>query len=96
MKVLITGGLSGQLKQELLRSVPDGYTLVENQQRLDICDTAAVSSALENLQPDWVINAAAYTAVDRAESEQAQAYACLLYTSPSPRDGLLSRMPSSA
>ena len=28
--------------------------------------------------------------------EAAQAYLCLLYTSPSPRDGLLSRMPSSA
>ena len=27
---------------------------------------------------------------------QAKGYACLLYTSPSPRDGLLSRMPSSA
>ena len=26
----------------------------------------------------------------------AKAYSCLLYTSPSPRDGLLSRMPSSA
>ena len=28
--------------------------------------------------------------------EKKEAYACLLYTSPSPRDGLLSRMPSSA
>ena len=27
---------------------------------------------------------------------KAQAFTCLLYTSPSPRDGLLSRMPSSA
>ena len=30
------------------------------------------------------------------EAKAAEAYACLLYTSPSPRDGLLSRMPSSA
>ena len=30
------------------------------------------------------------------EGETAQAVFCLLYTSPSPRDGLLSRMPSSA
>ena len=29
-------------------------------------------------------------------TSKAQAYDCLLYTSPSPRDGLLSRMPSSA
>ena len=31
-----------------------------------------------------------------AETEVQLSYACLLYTSPSPRDGLLSRMPSSA
>ncbi len=30
------------------------------------------------------------------EQNTEQAYLCLLYTSPSPRDGLLSRMPSSA
>ena len=30
------------------------------------------------------------------ETTRALAYSCLLYTSPSPRDGLLSRMPSSA
>ena len=34
----------------------------------------------------------AYADVDEEEEE----YGCLLYTSPSPRDGLLSRMPSSA
>ena len=32
----------------------------------------------------------------RAEAESRDKKACLLYTSPSPRDGLLSRMPSSA
>ena len=37
--------------------------------------------------PIWTIGIAIATAI---------AYACLLYTSPSPRDGLLSRMPSSA
>ena len=31
-----------------------------------------------------------------AKGESLNAYICLLYTSPSPRDGLLSRMPSSA
>ena len=33
---------------------------------------------------------------ENAMIKQAQEYNCLLYTSPSPRDGLLSRMPSSA
>ena len=36
------------------------------------------------------------TAVDEEKYEKAQLMLCLLYTSPSPRDGLLSRMPSSA
>ena len=39
------------------------------------------------------------TVIDRQDSvsmETSHANACLLYTSPSPRDGLLSRMPSSA
>ena len=36
------------------------------------------------------------TLEDCAEALKAEAYNCLLYTSPSPRDGLLSRMPSSA
>ena len=34
--------------------------------------------------------------LERASKEYEEAQACLLYTSPSPRDGLLSRMPSSA
>ena len=34
--------------------------------------------------------------VAKQAMEKAMQYACLLYTSPSPRDGLLSRMPSSA
>ena len=38
----------------------------------------------EKLYPNVTINGSEYT------------YTCLLYTSPSPRDGLLSRMPSSA
>ena len=44
----------------------------------------------------------AYDQIDKAPEERARgitistAHVCLLYTSPSPRDGLLSRMPSSA
>ena len=34
--------------------------------------------------------------VELAEQQVAESQGCLLYTSPSPRDGLLSRMPSSA
>lgn len=73
MKVLITGS-DGQLGHALLKTVPAwaeaaGYSKAE----LDITDPLAVRSALERLSPDVLINAAAYTAVDRAESEQARA-----------------------
>lgn len=41
---------------------------------LDIADPRAVTSVLGELRPDWIVNCAAYTQVDRAESEQDQAY----------------------
>ena len=52
------------------------------------------------LQREWEARGAARQAAStrtaRAAAEAQQAWGCLLYTSPSPRDGLLSRMPSSA
>ena len=82
MRVLVTGGDRGQLRRELLRTVPDGIALCEGaaperssggaapaSPRLDIGDAAAVREAFARWQPHVVINAAAYTAVDRAESE---------------------------
>lgn len=41
---------------------------------LDIVDAAAVLKAFIEIKPDWVVNAAAYTAVDLAEDEKAKAY----------------------
>lgn len=45
-----------------------------NRQALDITDFAAVEQTLATVKPEIVINAAAYTAVDKAESDIAQAY----------------------
>jgi dTDP-4-dehydrorhamnose reductase len=42
---------------------------------LDVVDVAAVARAFEEIRPDWVVNAAAYTAVDLAEDQSAQAFA---------------------
>jgi dTDP-4-dehydrorhamnose reductase len=42
---------------------------------LDIVDQRAVERAMAELDPDWVVNTAAYTAVDLAEDQIAQAYA---------------------
>jgi dTDP-4-dehydrorhamnose reductase len=69
VKVLITGA-SGQVGRALLSSAP---SLVElrslTRTQLDISDAAAVRAAVAAFQPALVINAAAYTAVDKAESE---------------------------
>lgn len=74
MKVLVTGGNSGQLKWELLRTLPDSVTLVGPQDRLDITDAKTVVDCVTETCPDIVINAAAYTAVDKAEESADQAY----------------------
>ncbi len=69
MKVILTGA-GGQLGRELLRTVPTGFDCVAlSRDALDIADAEAVARSVAKHQPAVVINAAAYTAVDRAESE---------------------------
>lgn len=69
-RVLITGA-KGQLGYELQRSYPLGTELIASDRvSLDITDPIQIQTALERYQPDLVINAAAYTAVDKAESDQ--------------------------
>ena len=69
MKVLLTGA-GGQLGQALIASAPEGLDLVAtSRQQLDLSDPEACCSAVKQHQPDWVLNAGAYTAVDKAESE---------------------------
>jgi dTDP-4-dehydrorhamnose reductase len=70
MKVAITGA-SGQVGSELVKlAKARGYqVLASDSAELDITDAAKVSSSLAAVRPDLVINAAAYTAVDKAESE---------------------------
>lgn len=75
MKVLITGA-KGQLGYELQKTVPQGIELVcVDVDQLDITSAAAVNAFFEEHQPDALINAAAYTAVDKAETEKELAYA---------------------
>lgn len=69
MKVLITGA-GGQLGQALQNCAPDGAVLVAlGHGDLDIADEAAIAAAFARHAPDLIINAAAYTAVDKAEGE---------------------------
>jgi len=74
MKTLITGA-SGQLGWELQRTCPDGWQIIAlSRTELDITDSTAVAKVFQKHLPDLVINAAAYTAVDKAESEKDKAY----------------------
>ena len=80
MKVLVTGA-AGQLGQALQRSAPSciGGHPVElilcsrtggnGILSLDLVDAAACRALVQELKPDWLINAGAYTAVDKAEME---------------------------
>lgn len=75
MKVLITGS-GGQVGRTLLDTAPAGFEPTGfSRHRLDITDRASIERAVENEAPAVVINAAAYTAVDRAESDKEQAFA---------------------
>ncbi|MEU7140095.1 dTDP-4-dehydrorhamnose reductase [Nocardia sp. NPDC046473] len=68
---LVVTGAGGQLGQELIRLAPAARAF--GRRDLDITDAAAVAAVLE--PGDVVINCAAHTAVDRAESEVAAAFA---------------------
>jgi dTDP-4-dehydrorhamnose reductase len=72
MKILVVGG-NGQLGRALVQR-GDRHQLFARGRELDICDSSAIAEALDATAPRVVIDAAAYTAVDRAESEPALAY----------------------
>ncbi len=75
MKVLIAGA-GGQLGQALCRTAPADMTVeARTSAQLDITDLEEVSAIVGQLRPDVIINAAAYTAVDRAEEEREHAFA---------------------
>lgn len=75
MNILITGA-NGQVGRELVARLQDRATiLAAGRDTLDITDPAAVERTAAAFRPHVIINAAAYTAVDKAESDPAAAYA---------------------
>ncbi len=74
MRALILGK-SGQIAQSLMANAGDVEATALGRPQLDLADPDLVFAAVRAHAPDIVINAAAYTAVDAAETDGAAAYA---------------------
>ncbi len=74
MKILLLGK-NGQVGQELQRTLlPLGTVTALGRADLNFEDTANIESVLKAHAPDLIVNAAAYTAVDKAESDSERAF----------------------
>ena len=75
MKVLLTGA-AGQPGKASIDAAPAGMELLASSRNggegllaLDLADATSCRQAVAEHRPDWVLNAGAYTAVDKAEAE---------------------------
>ena len=74
MKIVLFGK-NGQLGRELQRELaPFGEVVAVGHQELDLCDSTALEAFIRLHKPQIIVNAAAYTAVDRAEQESEMAF----------------------
>lgn len=76
MRILVTGR-EGQLVRSLLErasAFPDLEVIAAGRPLVDLAEPDSIGTAIRAVQPDLVINAAAYTAVDRAEAEPELAF----------------------
>ena len=76
LKILVTGkdGQLGYALQELSENQFEFTWKFTDRSELDITDSIKTQSVLKQFQPDWIINTAAYTDVDGAESNEEIAY----------------------
>ncbi len=70
--MLITGG-SGQVGGELVKLFPQAWA--PGRGKLDLADARTIRACLREAKPRWILNPAAYTAVDKAEAERGVARA---------------------
>lgn len=74
MKILVTGS-AGQVGWELVRSLqPLGYVVAAGREMADLANPEQLRLFIQAVEPDVIVNAAAYTAVDKAESEPDSAF----------------------
>lgn len=75
MRILVTGR-EGQVGWELRRTLAVlGEVVAIDRDEVDLSDAAAIRRAVRELKPAWIVNTAAHTAVDLAESEPELAFA---------------------
>lgn len=75
MRILLTGR-KGQVGWELERALPAlGQVIATDRATLDLADSDAIRRVVREAKPEVIVNPAAYTAVDRAESEPELAFA---------------------
>ena len=76
MGVILLTGSTGQVGRELLRTLaPLGEVVAPTRSEMDLSDSESVRKQIRIARPRWIVNPAAYTAVDKAESEPELAYA---------------------
>lgn len=73
-KILLTG-INGQVGHALLSQLSEYDVVGLDRQALDLSNTDAIRHIIREIKPDLIINPAAYTAVDKAESEADLVYA---------------------
>ena len=70
MKILITGS-EGQLGKQIIKSAPKNVQVIGiSRKELDLINYEKCYEIIIKEKPNWIINTAAYTNVDRAESEK--------------------------
>lgn len=74
--IIFVIGQSGQVARALIERAGDETSLVAmGRPDLDVCNKESIDEAMTRLRPSIVVNASAYTAVDKAEEEEAAAFA---------------------
>ena len=73
--ILLTGR-TGQVGSELLRLLPEiGEVVAPDRHELDLLNPDSIRRAVREIRPEFIVNAAAFTAVDVAETQEPDAYA---------------------
>lgn len=76
MKKILVTGMNGQVGFELMKTLaPLGKVIGVDVKECDLAQSAMIDALLDRVKPDIIVNPAAYTAVDKAESEPTVAHA---------------------